>query len=288
LIRHLLLLLGMLPRDLLNLFSRMSGLIWYRLDKRHRRVALENILNAFPGRFGEAQARKQVKQIFYNIAAIPFEVIWFYGKPRQVLSASFCIKGLKHLERARQKYRGVLLLTGHMGNFELLVAAAPTVGLTNLYGVYRKFDYLPLEKLMLEMRQRFGMVMVPTGGAARKIDTLLSKGEIVGSLFDQNAGWYNGVVTEYFGRPACSKNSLAKIVLRTNAAVVPMFIKKKNQTYVVEFFPEIILKRTGCPIKDIEVNTQNYVSAVESMVRQCPEQYFWVHNRWKTRPCSPI
>jgi Kdo2-lipid IVA lauroyltransferase/acyltransferase len=287
-IKHILTFLGMLPRKGLKLFSDILGLVWYRLDKRHRTVALENIQTAYPEKFSAFQAERFAKTVFKNIASIPFETIWFYGKSRQALVPYFCVKGFNHLEKARQKGRGVLLLTCHLGNFELFVAAAPMVGLHNPHGIYRKFDYPPLEQLMRKMRQRFGMVMIPTGGATGKIDSILKDGGIVGTLFDQNAGWYNGVVTDFFGRPACSKNGLAKIVLRSKAAVVPIFMVKKEDTYVVQFLPEIPLQMTGCPTKDIEINTQNYVTAVELMVKQCPQQYFWVHNRWKTKPFSHI
>jgi Kdo2-lipid IVA lauroyltransferase/acyltransferase len=280
--------LGMLPRKVLIFFSDILGLVWYRLDKRHRTVALKNIQTAYPGTFSKSQAEIFAKKVFKHVAGIPFETIWFYRKSQQTLVPHFTVRGRNHLEKARKKGRGVLLLTCHLGNFELFVAASPMAGLKNPYGIYRKFDYPPLEHLMREMRQRFGMIMIPTGGATGKIDRILRDGGIVGTLFDQNAGWYNGVVTYFFGRRACSKNSLAKIVLRSKAAVVPMFMVKKQDTYVMRFLPEIPLLRTGCPIKDIEINTQNYVTAVELMVRQCPQQYFWVHNRWKTKPFSPI
>ncbi len=288
LIKQVLFLFGMLPRGVLHFFSDMLGLVWYKIDKRHRTVALENIQTAYPGKFSPFEAEMLVKTIFKNIAGIPLEAIWSYGKSWEALAPYFSVKGRKHFENAKKKARGVILLTCHLGNFELLPAAQQAAGIKNLHAIYRKFDFLPLERLMLEIRQRFGTVMIPTGGAARKIDTILHHGGVVATLFDQNAGWYNGVVTDFFGRPACSKNSLAKLVLKSNASVVPIFMVKKNGRYVVEFLPEIFLQRTGCPIKDIEINTQNYVTAVESMVRKCPEQYFWVHNRWKTKPFSLI
>ena len=280
--------LGMLPRGVMHFFSDILGLVWYKIDKRHRTVALENIQTAYPEKFSPFGSERVVKTIFKNIAGIPFEVLWFYGKPWKTLVPCFLIKGRRHYEKTQKKGRGIILLTCHLGNFELLAAAQKAAGIKNLHAIYRKFDFLPLERLMLEMRQRFGVIMIPTGGAARKIDRILHHGGVVATLFDQNAGWYNGVVTDFFGRPACSKNSLAKLVLKSSASVVPVFMVKKNACYVVEFLPEIPLIRTGCPIKDIEVNTQNYVTAVETMVRQCPEQYFWVHNRWKTKPFSPI
>ena len=288
LIRQMFFLLGMLPRSVLNFFSDILGLVWYKIDKRHRTVALENIQTAYPGKFSPIEAEMLVKTIFKNIAGIPLEAVWSCGKSWETLAPYFSVKGRKHFENAKKKARGVILLTCHLGNFELLPAAQQAAGIKNLHAIYRKFDFLPLERLMLEIRQRFGTVMIPTGGAARKIDNILHHGGVVATLFDQNAGWYNGVVTDFFGRPACSKNSLAKLVLKSSASVLPIFMVKKNGRYVIEFLTEIPLQRTGCPIKDIEINTQNYVTAVESMVRQCPEQYFWVHNRWKTKPFSLI
>ncbi|MCK5163010.1 MAG: lysophospholipid acyltransferase family protein [Desulfobacula sp.] len=288
LIKLIITLMGMLPRQTLKFFSDLLGLIWYKLDKRHRNIALENINLSFPNKFSPQQAQRFAKNVFKNTASILFEVIWAYPKSKDELFKYFSVKGFRHLEKAQKKGRGVIILSCHMGNFELLVASFPKAGMEKPYGIYRKFDFKPLERLMLEMRQRFGARMIHTGGATKKIDTILKNGGIVGTLFDQNAGWYNGVVTNFFGRPACTKNSLAKLVLRSGTPVVPMFMVKKNEKYIMQFLPEVALQTTGCPIKDIENNTQNYVSAIESIVRQCPEQYFWVHNRWKTKPYSII
>ncbi|MBU2481588.1 MAG: lysophospholipid acyltransferase family protein, partial [Proteobacteria bacterium] len=89
---------------------------------------------------------------------------------------------------------------------------------------------------------------------------------------------------DFFGRPACTNNGLAKLVLKTKPVVLPGFMRSEKEKFILEILPEIPLQETGDPIKDIENNTQAYVSAIESMVRRHPEQYFWVHNRWKTKP----
>ena len=124
--------------------------------------------------------------------------------------------------------------------------------------------------------------------AARKIDAVLRDKDAVGTLLDQNADWYNGVFVDFFGRPACTNKGMAVLALRTKAVVVPMYIVKVKDHFILEFLPEIPLQSTGDTIKDIEQNTQNYTRAIESMVRKDPDQYFWVHNRWKTRPYSKI
>ncbi len=282
-------LMGRLPRRVLHFFSDLLGLVWYKIDKRHRDIAVENINFSLPGKFSSRQSVEIfVKNVFKNTAGILFEVIWSYHKTLNELLEYFSIKGVEHLENAHQKGRGVILLSCHLGNFELLVDAIPMAGIKNIYGIYRKFDFQPLEKLMLEVRQRFGMKMISTGGLSRKLDDLLNDNGVIGTLFDQNAGTYNGVFVDFFSRPACTKNSLAKIVLRTKASVVPMFIMKKHNKYIIEFLKEIPLEETGCPIKNIENNTQNYVKVIESMIKICPEQYFWVHNRWKTKPYSML
>ncbi len=273
-----------LPWTVLKFLSDVFGLIWYKIDKRHRTVVLENIKLAYPDTYSGFEAERLATQIFKNIAAILFEVIWAYGKSRDELFGHFSVKGAEHVENARKKGRGVILLTCHMGNFELLVAALPKAGVQNPYGIYRKFDFKPLERLMLEMRQRFGATLIPMRGASEKIDDILREGGEIGTLFDQNVDWYKGVFVDFFGRPACTNSGFAKLALRSKSPVVPMYTTRKGKRFFIEFLPEVPLAETGDRIKDIEINTRNYTSAVESMVRRNPDQYFWVHNRWKTKP----
>ncbi len=277
-------LMGTLPVPVYKFFSDIFGLIWYKVDKRHRNVVLENIKFAYPDQFSLFELERLAIRIFKNTAGILFEVIWAYGKPREELFAYFSVTGGEHLENARKKGRGVILLTCHMGNFELLVAALPKAGLENPYGIYRKFDFKPLERLMLEMRQRFGATLIPMRGASEKIDAVLREGGVMGTLLDQNVDWYKGVFVDFFGRPACTNSGLAKLAMRSKSPVIPMYTARKNGRFLIEFLPEIPLSETGDRIKDIEINTQNYTTAVESMVRRHPDQYFWVHNRWKTKP----
>ena len=276
-------LLAMLPRSVLRFFSDLLGLIWYTADKRHRNIVLENINFAYPEKFSLAQARRFTKMVFKNTASILFEVLWSYRKTWDELSQYILFKGVRHLENAQKKGRGIIFLSGHLGNFELGAAVVVKAGIT-IYGIYRKLDFQPMERFLLEARQRFGTKMIPLRGASKKIDAILRHNDVVGTLLDQNVDWYKGVFVDYFGRPACTNNGLAKLVLRSKAAVIPLCIVKKNENYIIEFLPEIPLEITKDPIKDIENNTQNYVSSIESMIRQCPEQYFWVHNRWKTKP----
>ncbi|WDP85539.1 MAG: lysophospholipid acyltransferase family protein [Desulfobacter sp.] len=279
-------LIGWIPRPISRAFSNFLGRLWYQIDKRHRTVVQENISHAFGFSQDSPQVRNMTRQIFKNIIGILFEIGWAYNLKEEKFPRYFIFKGYENLESALAKKRGVLALTCHMGNWELLCQAISQTGLKNAI-LYRKMDFQPLERFMLEIRQRYGTRLIALKGASRKIDGLLAQGQVVGTLLDQNVDWYEGCFVDFFGRPACTNRGVASLVMRTRAPVVPMFIRRENKRYIIEFLPEVPLVLTGDQTKDLEINTQNYTSAVESMIRRCPEQWFWVHNRWKTKSFCP-
>lgn len=271
-----------IPMCMIFVFSDVLGLIWFKVDKRHRTVVMKNIQNAYPGKYSCSQARLFAKNNFKHTTSLIFEIIWSYGQTEKDLLKHYDIKGLENITAAMKK-GGVILLGCHMGNFELMSGAMAKAKIFPI-GLYRKFDFEPLERVMLETRQRLGTTMIPLRKAAPKITRALAEKKVVATLLDQNVDWYKGVFVNYFGQPACTNNGLAKLALRSKAAVVPMFIMKQNGRYIHTFLPQVHITVTNDPIKDVEINTQAFVSAIESMVRQCPEQYFWMHNRWKTKP----
>ncbi len=282
LLKLLVYLMGRLPIPVATFCSDLLGLLWFKIDKRHRMVTLDNIEKALGDRMTSLQIEQTGKQVFKNIASILFEVAWSYGLDRETFLSHFTVTGVEHVKNAQAKGRGVMVLAGHLGNFELNIHAIEQTKLKS-YGIYRKMDFAPLERLMLDIRQRFGFIMVPLRGASKKLDIILGDGGVVGTLLDQSVDWYKGAFVDFFGRPACTNNGLAVLAMRTKTAVVPMCCMRKDRQFVIEFLPEIPLEETGDRIKDIENNTQNYTTAIESMVRRYPDQYFWVHNRWKIK-----
>jgi Kdo2-lipid IVA lauroyltransferase/acyltransferase len=289
LIKLIVTMMGMLPGKALAFLSDIIGLLWYHIDKQHRKVVIENVTLAFPGQFSQYEAERFAVKIFQHTASILFEAFWAYGQPGHKIFKYFLIKNIEHFHKAHAKGRGTIILTCHLGNFELLTVSLSKAGISkNAYCIYRALDFKPLDRFVREIRQRFGGTMLSRGGASEKIKAVLKNGGTMVALFDQDSNWHYGVFTEFFGRPACSSKIFAKLVENTNAIVVPMFIRKSGKYYITEFLPEVPWEETGCPIKNLEKNTQNYVSAVESMIRQCPEQYFWVHNRWHTKAYDVI
>ena len=278
--------LGALPAWLANFMADSLAMIWWHIDKRHRRVTLDNLTHAFGHEMGPRQIESLAKTVFKNLIRMVFEIGWTYSIDRETLLSHFTFKGIENIKAAQAKGKGVLAVTGHLGNFEMLILAVAQLDMDG-YGIYRTLDFAPLEKLMLEARQRFEVTMLPMRGLSKKLEELLGQGAGVGTLMDQNVDWYKGVFVEYFGRPACTNRGLASLALKTDATVIPFYTVRQNRKFIIEYLPEIPLVRTGDPIKDVEINTQNFTSAIESMVRRYPEQYFWVHNRWKTKNYCP-
>lgn len=277
-------LLGLIPQAAAQFFSDSIGILWFHVDKRHRNITLSNLEQSFGKELSPYQIQCMAKRVFKNIISILFEVAWSTRLEKDELLKHFTFKGIEHVKSAHKKGKGVILVTCHMGNFEMLITCLEQTGLQDVYGVYRKLDFKPLERLILEIRQRFGVKMIALKGASRKIDAILENGGVVGTLLDQNVNWYQGPFVNFFGRSACTNGGLASMALRTEAPIVPLYTARKDRQFLIEFLPEIALQKTDDRIKDIENNTQNYTSAIETMVRKYPDQYFWVHNRWKTKP----
>jgi KDO2-lipid IV(A) lauroyltransferase len=193
LLKLFIIVLGLLPRRAATFCSDSLGLLWFKIDKRHRTIALENISKAYRTEFSPVQVLLLGKKVFQNTIHIIFDIAWAFRKSQEELLTYYTIKGYGNLKNALKKGRGVLLLSGHIGNFELLVAAFGHDPDFKMYGAYRKLDFLPLERLMLEERQRFGTTMIPLQGAAKKIDAILKNKDVVATLLDQNANWHSGV-----------------------------------------------------------------------------------------------
>ncbi len=275
--------LGSLPLWAANLCARLLGRLWFAVDARHRKITLANLERAYGKEWSRSRQMRTAKQVFINIAAMIFEIAWIMRLDQKKLLSHFTIKGLSHVHSAREKGKGIIALTCHMGNFEMFSRIVGQTGVT-CYGVYRKMDSPIMEQFMLDSRQGCGITMIPLRRASEKLKLLLGQGCLVGTLLDQNTSRNKGVFTDFFGTPACTNSALAKLVLDTGASVVPCYTIRENRQFLIEFLPEIAVENTGDRIRDIQVNTQKFTLAIETMVRKCPEQYFWVHNRWKTKP----
>jgi KDO2-lipid IV(A) lauroyltransferase len=150
--------------------------------------------------------------------------------------------------------------------------------------VVRPLDNPDLEALLAEGRRRSGLGLIPKRRALREVQAALARGETVSILLDQDAG-RDGAFVPFFGRPASTSRSLALLALRSGAPVLPVFIRRlPSGEHVLTVEAPVVVVDSGDRARDVQEATARFTAAIERQVRSCPEQWFWVHRRWKTRP----
>jgi len=276
-------LLGLIPRKWALRLGDLMGQIVFLVDKKHRRIALSNLTHAFGQEKTPYEIRLLAKRAFQNLTQILFEIGWSLRLDRKDFHKYFSIKGLSHLRAAYGKGKGVLVLTAHLGNWEFLTIIAAMMGYPCSI-VVRPLDFSPLNDFFVKLRTRFDGKLIPAAWSIGKILRSLKRGELVGILLDQNVDWYEGVFVDFFGRMACTSKGLALLALKTEVPVVPLFLVRDRSGFRAEAGQEVPLIKTGDMIKDVEANTEQYNRIIESFIRRFPDQWFWVHQRWKTRP----
>lgn len=279
-------LLGQIPRRWSVRFGNGIGHFIYLVDKKHREIVLHNLNRALGHEKNQNEIRLLAKRIFKNTLQIVFEIGWSLSLDDKELMKHFTIEGRAHIQKAYEKGQGVLVLTGHFGNWELLSVFGGLLGYP-LSVLYRPLDFKPLDRFFIQLRTRFGGKLVPLKRSGLAIFKSLGRGELVVLLMDQNVDWYEGVFVDFMGHRACTNKGLALLALKTKAPVIPVFVVRDKGGFTAKFLPEVPLKRTGDTTRDIEDNTQQYNHVIESFLRQYPDQWFWLHQRWKTRPYQP-
>ena len=258
--------------------ARLGDLAWAALPRR-RAVALENLTRAFPERPAPELARVG-RDSFRHLGMNFVESCVFYFRPPSRLLSRVSIEGLSHFESADALGRGMLLLTAHYGNWELL-AASHALARFPLSVVMRPLDSTAFETILERFRLRSGVELITKRRALTDIVDALRRRRMVGILLDQNASRREGVFVPFFGVPASTSKGMALIALRTGAPVLPVFIRRRpDGRHVVHAGAPVPVPSDG----DVVAFTRAFNEAIEAAIRRAPEQWFWLHRRWKTRP----
>ncbi len=283
----LLYLLGHFPIPLRRTCATIFGWLLFTVDRKHRRIALGNLERSLGDDCTTEQILTIARQVFENLVLILFEFGWSQGLTLKAISDHFTIHGVDDYRQCIARGKGVLLLTAHFGNWELL----PVVGRMHDVAfrvVYRPLDTPFLDRIFKESRTRYGGQPIPTRrGAMRQIYKTLKRGYPVAMLMDQNVDWYEGVFVDFFNHRACTNYGMAMLALKTGAPVLPLFLIRAGSHFHAMVGPELTTIRTGDMTRDVALNTQMYNQVIECVVRRFPDQWFWVHQRWKTRPDQP-
>ena len=193
--------------------------------------------------------------------------------------------GLPDVRKAESEGRGIIYLTAHIGTWEFLSFAWSAIERPGSF-IVRPIDNPRIEALVDKFRTRFGNETINKSAAARRCLRVLREGIWVGILADANTHPKEGVFVPFMGHLASTTAGAATFAMRTDAAVIPIAAvwQKERQRYLIYLDRQVELVRTGDNERDVEVNTARFTEAIERMVRKYPDQYLWIHRRWKTRP----
>jgi Kdo2-lipid IVA lauroyltransferase/acyltransferase len=276
--------IGALPRPLARLTAISLGWMVYLLHGKLRRVGMRNLALAYPDK-SKAQRAEILRGVFTSLGRQLAELCLFPRYTAKNVGEIVIYDGFENFERALLRGKGVLFLTAHLGAWELSAFAHSLYGYP-LKIVMRPLDNAYLDRLSRAYRTMHGNLTVDKDDFVRGLLSAMKAGETVGILMDTNMTPPQGVFVDFFGIPACTASGLARIALRTDAAVVPGFTlwDPALRKYRLRFDPAVSLIRTGNDEEDTLANTALFTKIIEGYVRQYPDQWLWVHRRWKTRP----
>ena len=276
--------MGVLPRPLARAFAIGIAQLVYLLHFRLRQVGMRNLEMVFPEK-SLNERRRILLGVFTSLGRQLAELCQFPRYTAQNVDDVVVYDGLENYERAYARGKGVLFLTAHFGGWELSAFAHSLHGHW-LHVVMRPMDNPYLDRLLQSYRTMHGNKVVPKDDFVRGLLAAMKAREVVGMLIDTNMVPGQGIFVDFFGVPASTASGMARIALRTDATVVPTFTiwDEKLRKYRLRFDPAVELIRTGQVEADIQANTQQFTKIVEDYVRRYPEQWLWVHRRWKTRP----
>jgi KDO2-lipid IV(A) lauroyltransferase len=276
--------IGAMPRTFARFFSARAAAVLFWLRPGLRRAAIENLELAFPD-WSDKQRRAAIHGMVRQLGWMAAEFAHFPEYTKENIDRIVLLDGFENFAAAQARGKGVLFLTGHMSAWELAPFAQALFG-HPLHFLVRAIDNSRVDALVTRYRCLSGNLPIEKNQSARAVLKVLSAGGTVGILADHNTLLTEGVFVDFFGIPACTTAGLARFALHTDAAVVPGFLHwdAALRKYRLCFEPAVELTRSGDDATDIRENTQRFTRVIENYVRRYPDQWLWVHRRWKTRP----
>lgn len=273
-------LIAFTPKRGRQLLGWLIGLLWFDIFRVRRQQAIANVQLAFP-KLSRAEATKVARKSLIHMGHNIIEIACFpFLNHRQVLGRVE-FKNLDRLEKALEKGKGAFLLTAHIGNGDFATAAFSAKGL-GMSLISKEFKSKWLNDFWFRVRESFGTQMIPPRKSSYHILKALKQGRTVIFVLDQYTAPPNGIVTEFFGKKTGTAFGLALLAQRSGAPVVPAYTYRTSYgQHVVEILDPLDFKEFPSSENPVQKNTQIYCDVVEQMIRNKPEQWMWVHRRWK-------
>jgi KDO2-lipid IV(A) lauroyltransferase len=258
----------------------------YLASPRRRRIALANLRTAYPD-LDRVALRRLARGSYQHLGLVLMEVCHLLVHPVERFLARVVVEGRGHLDEVMRRHGRALVMSAHLGNWELLPLV---LGLSSYPAtiVMRPLDRPALNLVTRRMRQKTGIEVIDKRGALRPLLRALARGTVVGFMVDQNATRAESVFVPFFGKPASTSRAMAVLALRTGTPIVPLFTRRERGgahrvVYQPPIEPSSVLA-TGDPIAAL---TRRCAETIEIAIREAPEQWLWIHDRWRTRPSRP-
>ena len=280
----LLRLLGALPRPMAGRLAGALSYLLYRATPRLRGIADQNLRMALP-ELSASERSAIVLGVYRSLGRLLAECARFPHLTQENIREVVTYNGLEHYQAAVARGQGVLFLTAHLGAWELGAFAHALYGYP-VQILYRPLDNPRLDRLVNRYRTLCGNKLIDKRDSVRGILGALSKNETVGILADQNTSLEEGVFVSFFGMPASTTAGIARVALHTGAAVVPAFCvwEEAARRFAIHFNAPLEFTLSSDREADIRTATQQMTSVIENSIRRYPDQWLWIHRRWKTRP----
>jgi KDO2-lipid IV(A) lauroyltransferase len=277
---------GILPRRGARAYGAGVAFLFFALAPRLKRIALFNLKLAFP-EWNDETRREVVSGMIRQLGWMGGEFSQFPKYTAERTKEIVLLDGLENFLAAERAGKGVLVLTGHFSAWELAPFAQARFGYP-LSFLAREVENAHVDTLVNSYRTLSGNKPIEKNQSARVVLRVLADRGTVGILADQNTILEEGVFVNFFGIPACTTTGIARMALHTGAPVVPGYIlwDAAIAKYYLRFDPALELVRTGNTEEDVRENTARFTRVIEEIVRKNPEQWVWVHKRWKTRPAG--
>lgn len=275
----------LLPLNIGMLLGKSLAYAVYLIDRKHRTVADENLRNAYGEDLSDFQIKKIIRRNYLHFASVGIDFI----KLPQIVNSSnwqkhFEMEGLEFARKARKEGKGIIFVTGHVGNWEVLGCAFDFF-FHPLHSIAKHMKNPFVDRFFTRLREYGNQEIIFKEKAAREMIKVLKNNKFLGILVDQNAR-KNSIFVDFFGQKASTTRVVATLSLKTGAPIIMAFLRRSERRYrfKISLSKPIQIEKTGDLEKDIFNLTQRYTTIMESRIREHPHEWIWIHRRWKTRP----
>ncbi len=273
----------LLPRKVLLKLGRGIGTFAWNKLKFRRQVIIDNLTHAFGTEKDEAWVLETAHDFYRNLGMTMMEFLAAGHRSSQDLLDNVVIEGREHVEELEARGKGAMMISGHFGNFELLLPRAATEGMT-VFGIAKPQSNKLIEKFQNDIRTREGVEIILTGGSFQRTLNALKGGGLVGLLGDQDAG-RKGQFVEFMGRPASVSRGPATLAVKAGCPILMAFLyRQPDNSHLLKIEPIIEIDPAWDEETAIRRLTEIHTAKLEEAVRRAPAMYYWVHRRWKSSP----